>query len=205
MGIENNLDGLDGLLMGNVSEEVSESNEQFQARIAAAQAQLQKVQKDEKKAQIFDIQLAKIIPTLPNDLLRMVIFGVNREVPSLTILAFLSLVIDEAGRICYQEFHKYIEEPADFSMVRFESPQVQDKFSWWWTFIVGADHVSTTIRLRDLRGDIDFVREISHFLSLLVEQFLKNYPEGVFDNAQLQHILKKYAQALFEESSSLTS
>jgi len=54
-------DGLDGLMMGNVSEEAGESNEQIQARIAAAAAKVQQIKKDEAQAHSFDDQLAKLI------------------------------------------------------------------------------------------------------------------------------------------------
>ena len=57
--------GLDDLLMGNVGEGSEETSEQLIARIAAAQARLAAVKKDEKKSSVHDRQLAQIIKYLP--------------------------------------------------------------------------------------------------------------------------------------------
>ena len=125
--------GLDDLMMGNVSEEASESDEKIQARIAAAVARLRKIKKDSKKSHGFDEALAKILRQLTPTQLDDVIFLIDHEIPSLTILAILSLVNDGAGKICYAEFEAQIKHKADFSNAGLPATQ-EERVSYWWDF-----------------------------------------------------------------------
>lgn len=188
---------LDDLMLGNVSEDVSESDEQIQVRMAAALAKLKKIQKDESFAKDFDSKLAKIIPNLSQEVLKFVIFMIDRDVPSLTILAMISIANNEAGKICYAEFHKFIEESADFSPVKF-TPEVEQKVSLWWTFILGADHVSTTTKLSEFKGKADFSEFVSQNFSKMLGAFLaQNQVEG-FDEEVLKKLLEEHEDMLFE-------
>ena len=136
------MDSLDDLMMGNVSENVSETDEQIATRVAMAQQRIAAIKRDEKKASNFDEKLAKILPHVTVALLDFIIFLINKEVPSLTILGMISLESNDAGKICYDEFHKYITETADFALVQFENPKIEERISYWWTFIFAANHVS---------------------------------------------------------------
>lgn len=189
---------LDGLMMGDVSEDVSESDEAFKARVAAAQARMAKVRKQENRAQGHDDQLAQLIRKLSSDELELVIFCIDHEIPSLTILALLSIFEDEAGKICYGEFHQYIEERADFSLAKFGNKDAEDKISLWWTFIVGADLTSDTVRLQNLHHNKNFVKKFSHYLSVLLKKFLHRYEIDKFDIKALEKILTNYQKQLFD-------
>ena len=190
-------ENLDSLMMGEASEEVTESDEQIQARIAAAQAKLKKIQKDEKKAHNFDEKLAKVIPSLHARLIIFIGFLIDKNVPSLTILAMITLSSDKAGKICHDEFHKYIKERADFAPAKLNEKQ-EEKVSLWWTFIFAADHVSTTLKLKELKGDKDFVTQVNTALKNILHDFL--IAEGVesHDEKALERVLAKYATMMFE-------
>ena len=189
-------DGLDGLMMGNVSEEAGESNEQIQARIAAAAAKVQQIKKDEAQAHSFDDQLAKLIRTLTPQQLDFVIFAIDHEVTSLTILAFLSIINDEAGKACYVEFEKDIKQKADISAAGLPA-EAENKVSYWFTFIYAADHVSKTSRLKELKDNAEFVTGVSRYLVQFLHQFLQTLELDNFSDDQLKKILQRYQTGLF--------
>ncbi len=143
------ISGLEDMMLGNVSEDVSESDEQIQARIAAAQQKIAQIKKDEGSAKCFDGELARILNTLTRESLEFVIFLIDHEVPSLTVLSMLSIESSEAGKVCYTEFHQYIKEAADFSIVKFKDSKIEERVSLWWTFIFAANHVSKTTKLNE--------------------------------------------------------
>lgn len=193
---ENAPDGLEGIMMGNVSEEAGESNEQIQARIAAAAAKVQQIKKDETAAHDFDIHLAQLIKSLNPQQLDFVIFMVDHEVPSLTILAFLSIVSDQAGQICYVAFDKDLKQLADISGAGLPAT-AESKVSYWWTFIYAADHTSKTSRLKELKDNAEFVKGISRFSVVFLHQFLQTLALDNFSDEQLKKILQKYQRGLF--------
>ncbi|MDH3324415.1 MAG: hypothetical protein OEL89_02155, partial [Candidatus Peregrinibacteria bacterium] len=156
--------------------------------------------KDEKKAHGFDDKLAKILPQLSFETLDFVIFLIDHEVPSLTILAIIALELKEAGKICFAEFHKYIAETADFSAAKFDDEEVEKRISLWWTFIFAADHVSTTTKLREFRKNDKFVTRISKEFSKTIEGFLLTNEVEKFNPTGLKKILKKYADAAFSDN-----
>lgn len=192
------LGNLDDLMMGTVSEEVSESDEQFQARVAAAQARLAKLKKDEKKAKNFDHKLAKIIPSLDHHTLKLVVFLIDHDVPSLTILAMITLVSDEAGKICYTEFHKFIAERADFTPAKLGA-KLEEKVSLWWTFIFAADHMSTTTKLAEFRHHETFPEFVSLEFAEMLKRFLQENKAEQFDTQALKTTVEKYEKMMFEE------
>ncbi len=189
---------LGSMMMGNVSEEASESSEQIQARIAAAKAKMAKIKKEEKKDTGFDQHLSKILRDLTPEQLDFVIFLIDNEVTSLTILAIFSLVNDEAGKICFVEFEKYIESRADFSNVNLPSV-LQDKISYWWTFIYGADHVSTTTKLKEFKLRHKFKSQFATGLESLLKDFLEKNKIEDFDVSNLKMILDKYRDMIFKD------
>lgn len=197
MPAEHSEGGLEDLMMGNVSEGVSESDEVFADRVREAQAKVQQVKKDEKKAKNFDTQLAKIIPMLSPFLLDVVILLIDFEVPSLTVLAIISLIENESGKICWTEFHKHIAEKADFTNANLPA-NIEEKISYWWTFIYGADHISNTLKIKDLKDNTIFLRKFSHYLGEMLVIYLKENKIEDFDKAQLKKILQKYEIGLFD-------
>ncbi len=192
--------GLDDMMMGNVSEETSESSEKIAARLAAAQKKIAAVKRDEKKSHGFDDKLAKILPTFSGILLDFIIFLIDKEVPSCTVLAMVSIESDEAGKICFEEFHKFIEEAADFSIVKFDNEQVEKKVSMWWTFIFAADHVSKTTKLNSFRKNEEFVGRISKEFARMLKDFMISQDVQKFDEKKLKKILKQYADAAFSDN-----
>ncbi len=191
-------EGLDDMMMGNVSEGVSESDEVFAERVRQAQAKIKQIKKDEKKSKNFDTKLSKIIPQLSPFLLDVVVFLIDFEVPSLTVLAIISLVQDDSGKICWKEFHEYIAEKADFSGAHLPE-QIEQKISYWWTFIYGADHVSKTEKIKDLKKEDIFLKKFSHYLGEILVTFLRENKIEEFDKVQLKKILQKYEIGLFND------
>ncbi len=196
MMAENAPDGLEGLMMGNVSEEAGESSEQIQARIAAATAKVQQIKKDEAAAHNFDEHLANLIQGLSPQQLDFVIFMIDHEVPSLTILAFLSIVNNQAGQVCYLAFEKDIKQRADISAAGLPA-EAESKISYWWTYIYAADHTSKTSRLKELKDNAEFVTGISRYSVVFLHQFLQTLKLDDFSDEQLKKILQRYQKGLF--------
>ncbi len=192
-------ENLDGLLMGDVSEEVTETDEQFAARLAATQQKIAQAKKDEKKSKDFDQKLSKIIAQLAHEHLDFVIFLIDNEVPSLTVLALISIVNEEAGKICFVEFDKFIEEKADFSLAKFNDPKIEEKISYWWTFIFAAEHCSKTTKLKSFRGKEDFVKTLSKNMADLLVFFLQKNQVREFEKEKLEQVLEKYEKMIFTE------
>ncbi len=195
---ETGAEGLDGLLMGDVSEEVKESDEQFQARMQAAQQKIAQIKKDEKKSKNFDDKLAKIVAQLDPAHLDFVIFLIDHEVPSLTILALLTIVNEEAGQICYVEFAEKIEIKPDFSVVQFQKPQIEEKISYWWAFIFSAEKVSKTVTLKSLKKNTNFVKSLSKNMADLLIFFLQKNEVEEFNKSKLEQILEQNEKQIFE-------
>lgn len=190
---------IDDLMMGSGAEVASESDEVFAERLRAAQQKIATIKKDEKKAKDFDQKLSKIIRNISSETLDFVVFLIDHNVPSLSILALIAIVNDDAGKICYQEFDKYIEERADFSIVKFGDEKVEEKISYWWTFILAAEHVSTTVKFKDLRNNEKFVLTMSKNLANLLIAFLRNNKITEFDKKGLKKMLAKYEEMIFTE------
>jgi len=191
-------ESIDDLLLGSVSESVGESDELFRDRLAQVQAKLAQVAKDEGQEKNFDKELARIIPSLEKEVLRFVIILINSNVPSLTILSMISLSSEEAGKVCYLEINKYIEERADFSALNV-STEVEEKIALWWTFIMAANHLSKTTKLKELRVNKSMLEFLSLNLSRFLEEFLQKIGVQDFDKSQLLKILEMYQKELFLE------
>jgi glutaredoxin-related protein len=193
---EETIGGLDDLMLGNASEGVRESDEKFRERVAAAQAKLTQIHKDESKSKNFDKKLAKIIPQLHAHTLKFVVLLIDNNIPSLTILAVISLLNKESHKICHTEFAKFIEEKADFSSVQLDSKR-RERISVWWTYIFAADHVSSTTKFQEFEHNDSF-QEIFILESLeMLKQFLieEKIESQNFDN--LKKNIQKYQKTLF--------
>lgn len=191
-------ENLDSLFMGEGSESASESNEQFSERLKVAQQKIAQVKKDEKKSKQFDDKLAQIIPFISSGLLEIVIFLIDEEVPSLTILAVLSLVNEKAEKICFEEFYKHIAERADFSAAELPK-EIEERISYWQTFIFGADHISKTVRFAHLKKNLEFVKRFTHYSGMILRAFLKDKNIHKFEEPALEEALKKYEIKLFSD------
>lgn len=193
-------EGLEGLLLGEDgetgSEQAQESESQFRARVAAAQARLAKVKKDESQSRVYDQQLSKIIASLPAPLIAGVVLMINHDVSSLTILATLSLVSDQAHELCEKDFAAHIEARADFSSAKL--PDVKEaRIADWWTFIFGAEHLSKLDRMHALRENQKFVRGYTKFLTQILGLFLVDLSNEDYDAAALKTLMKNYEVQIF--------
>jgi hypothetical protein len=198
--VEGGGENFEGLLMGNVSETTSETDEQFAQRVAAAQAKLQKVKKDEQKSKSFDQALAQIIPELSPADLQAVIFCINHEIPSLTILACIGIINTKAFEMCRQELAPLIEEPADFSKAYIYDPEIESQMAWWWAFILAGDHLSKTIRMRDLKDNDEFLNSFSQYIDQFLSSFLERVATENINHDTLRPVLQQYTHRLFEIS-----
>lgn len=152
MGAEQ-VGGLDDLLMGNVAEGSEETSEQIAARISSAQARLATVKKDEKKTSKHDTQLAQVIKHLPMELIPFVSWLINHEIPSLTILAILSLSqkpADDALK-AFDIIAGETKEQAFLAEIRHEA--LRAKISNWSQQVFTVDALSKTVRLASLQNE----------------------------------------------------
>ncbi len=199
MSAESGPENLDSLMMGNVSEGSEESSESIAARIAAAQAKLAKVKKDEQEAQDFDEKLAKILKTLDYELIDFVAFLIDKEVPSLTILALISLVSNSAGKVCYTEFHKTLDSHFAIVPLMPNNEKEAHKIELWLKFIHHANAASKTLKLSVYRKDKEFVGRLSTETAKMLKDFLIKNKVTEFDEEKLKKALAKYEKEIFAE------
>ena len=190
------LGGLDDLMMGNVSEEVSESDEQIAARAQAVQAKLAALAKDEGHNKSFDQVLASIVSELDDELLQVVIFWIDHDVPSLTILALLGLVNNTAYKVCKDEFHHAIEERADFGAANISDEKILNRLEHWWTYIVGADLTSKTVQMKDFIQNTDIHQAWQRHIGMLVSRFFAS-KDIQYDADELKKLLTQASQEIF--------
>jgi hypothetical protein len=195
---ESGPESIDDLVLGTVKEGVTESDEKFKARVAAAQAKLAKIKKDESKTKDFDIKLSKLISKLAPHTLKLVVFLIDSGVPSLTILAMISLDSTKAEKICHTEFHKFIEELADFSDAKLK-PELEKHVAQWWTYMFAADQVSVDTKLASFHSNAAFVEFVSLEFNEMVKRFLTDHETEHVNQDGLNRALKKYETMLFSE------
>lgn len=200
MSAESGPENLDSLMMGNVSEGSEETSESVADRIAAAQAKLTKVRKDEKKAHNFDEKLAKILQDLDYNIIDFIAFLINKEVPSLTILAVLSLVSNEAGKICFAEFHKIMDDDFAIAPLLPNHKKEAQKIELWLKFIHKANLESKTLKLFVYRDNKEFVSRMSSETAKMLKNFLIKNNVLEFDEAKLKRALITYEKEIFAES-----
>lgn len=187
--------GLDDLLMGNVGEGSEETKEQIAARIVAAQAKIAALQKDEASAHGYDLKLAGVLKNVPFWIVEFVAWLLNHDVPSLTILALLTVVSDEAGQICFTAFTEAATESDERADVLPETP-LRDRVRLWLRFVVAADRVSTTVQLTTLREDKDFTRKLSEQCVAMLEHAVTGSNQEV-SRPDLEKIMKSAAAEWF--------
>ena len=192
--------GLEDLMMGAASESASESDEQFQARLAAAQARMAKIAKDENKAKNFDAHLAKLIPACSSKgLLDLIILMINHDVPSFTTLGVLSLVIPKAKIIVTTELsEKTITDISRTIKLPFGKQAVQYQVTSWLACIHLTDKASTSIYLSGLANDSDFVKALTQYLTALLEAFLGT-KEASITPKSIGEFFDTYQKKIFAE------
>ncbi|MCF7847164.1 MAG: hypothetical protein K9M51_04050 [Candidatus Gracilibacteria bacterium] len=188
---------LEDLLMGNVSEGSEISDEKISERLAAAQARLSAVQRDEKKARGFDRHLAQVIKHFSPAEVEFVAFLLDRDVPSLTILSMFSLGSDAAGKAAFPALEKTL--PASKKDEKLPA-KVSEKISLWWRMIVAADAVSTTTKLSDLHEDKTFASRTSKAFAEMLHRFLNKNNVQDFDSVTLKKMLQEYEKKIFRSS-----
>jgi hypothetical protein len=196
---ESGAEGLDDLLMGNVSEGSEETSEALMARIAASQSRLAAVQKDESTAKTFDQHLVKLIKSIGSGWIDFIAFLIDKNVPSLTVLAIFSVISDSAAAICFSEFQateKPLEE-IDLTPAHLENQKAMDRLHYWWKFIFAADIDSKTVQLRDLNSDTVFQKRLVLEFSKLVKEMLSKNNVQEFDSTALSRVLKQYEKRVF--------
>ncbi len=194
---ESGPESIDDLVLGTVKEGVTESDEKFKARVVAAQAKLAKIKKDESKTKDFDIKLSKLISHLASHTLKLVVFLIDSGVPSLTILAMISLASSKAEKICHTAFHKFIEELADFSEAKLK-PELEKQVAQWWTYMFAADQVSVDTKLASFHSNAVFVEFVSLEFNEMMKRFLAEHEGEHVNQDELNRALKKYQNMLFE-------
>jgi len=199
---------IDDLMMGNVSEEVSEQTaEEIAARAAAAAQKMQKLRKDEGSAKVFDEQLAGLLPTFSMDLINFAAFLIDSNIPSLTILALVCISHDGAAKVCATHFaksNKEIDLGTDLDTVGFDNPVVAQKVDLWWEFIFLADRESMTTRLSDSNMNKKFVQIMSQSLAKILKQYLADNNVENFKKPQLERILNTRGKKIFTEKNQKT-
>lgn len=200
MSAESGPENLDSMLMGNVSEGSEETSESIAARISAAQAKLAKVKKDEKNAHDFDEKLAKILKNFSYDLIDFVAFLIDKEVPSLTILAIIALADNEAGKICYTKFHKTLDDNYTIVPLLPSNKKEAHKIELWLKFIQQANDISKTLKLSIYRKNKNFVDRLSSETAKMLKEFLIKNKVAEFDEDKLKKALTKYEKEIFAEN-----
>ena len=199
MSAESGPENLDDLMMGNVSEGSEESSESIAARIAAAQAKLAKVKKDEKHAHDFDEKLAKILKNFSSEMIDFIAFLIDKEVPSLTILAIIALASNEAGKICYTEFHKTLDDHYAIVPLLPSNKKEAHKIELWLKFIHRANAASKTLKLSVYKDNKEFVQRLSAETARMLKDFLIKNKVAEFDEEKLKKALTKYEKEIFAE------
>lgn len=189
-------ENLDALMMGEVAEGVSESDEAFAVRLAEAQQKIAQVKKDESFSKQYDQALAQILPSLSPILLDIVVFLLDEEISSLTIISVISLANSEAAKVAWEVFHKYIEERADFSDLDMAKKH-SEMLSYWWTFIVGSESISREKKLSDNKNSSYFVKRFGQSLGVVLREFVQIYKLNNFDSDRLKRIVVQYQSEIF--------
>ena len=156
---------------------------------------------DEKKAKDFDLKLAKILRDMSPRLIEFIAFLIDSEIPSLTVLAMITIASDEAGKICFEAFGTPVKG-VDFSIVKFEDPKISERVTLWWDFIFVANQISKTLKLADLRENEKFIERVSGELSQMLRDFLVKNEVQNFNQATLKKLLHKYEEKMFAKPAS---
>ena len=190
MGAEN-VGGLDDLLMGNVAEGSEETSEQIAARIAASQARLAAVRKDEGVASTYDAYLAKVIKSLPMGLLRFAGWLIDREIPSFTILGLISLSNDMAQRVLAENLEVAKDMNPEFLSL-IHSPKIRKHVAEWSQAVVMIDRQSMTVKLSSLKKDTAHYSLFAGGLRSVIENYLLA-DDTEFDPAVLDRLARDMA------------
>ena len=182
--------GLENLLLGEGSEKVSLSPEQLAERSAAAAAAMAKLRKAEKKARGNDKSLVAVVKELDFETIKIISTFISASVPSITLLALLSLNNAKAKKVCDEKFNSFVQEWAFVDKDNKENPEKpHTEIGAWWTHLIMADHVSDDETLaKSTLAQKDFDKAVVHMLKA-------KYPKSV--PPQATAFYDKYVGYLF--------
>ena len=184
--------GLDDLLMGNVAEGSEETSEQIAARISSAQARLAAVRKDEKKSSGDDRHLAQVIKYLTPSLLPFVSWMINHELPSLTILAILSLSSRPAAEVI--EKHITLDDVAESAFLSAVSNKaIRGKISEWSALVIAADKESKTTHLEALHSDTEKMKDLAKGIGMILKIYWLR-TSSIHDEQELAAIAREFVK-----------
>ena len=191
-------ESFEDLMMGNVSENVSEDNEAFQERIREVQAKLAQIAKDEGATKSFDEALAKVVQDLPFPLIKFVAFLIDHELPSLTVLACLALPSDKARRVVQKEFERFLdEEGADFRSCSFSEDIVRERLSLWCTLMIFSDHHSKTVRVKEIE-ESKFHEEFIAALKQFASTYMDGFEDLQYNSSEYEKKFKNYVGMFYK-------
>ncbi len=146
------LGGLEDILLKSNSETTSASPAELAARASAAAAAMAKLKKSEKASKKSDDGLVAVLKTLDYETIKVVAGLISSGVPSLTILALLSLTSSAAKQALDQKFTAFVQEWAFVEPNTSQNPknQAPDQLSQWWTYLIMADHLAEDQSLQNL-------------------------------------------------------
>lgn len=202
---ENIGSSLDSLMVGEGGEQASESTEQLQARVAAAQARIKALKKDEKTSRSYDHHLAKIVGDFSTDQILFIAFLINNSVASEVILALFSLINEKAFALCDKESKKF---KTGFNVLNPLSLNISNKqtshIDAWWHHLYWADNTAKTGSLYEFNQNTDFVYRFSNEMALLLKSFLTQNEIKEFNQTALEALLNARGRQLFFPNTAVT-
>lgn len=194
-----NLGGsLDGLMMGQGSEQATESSEQLQARASAAQARIQSLRRDEKKSRSYDHYLAKIVTSFSTQQVFFIAFLIDHNVASEVILALFSLINTSAMQICSTDSKDFLVPFKPLLASKLGIPARQTKeIDLWWHNLYWADYTAKTGSLFELNQNTKFIVRFSTEMADILKYFLESHQLVDFNEPALESVLNARGQMLF--------
>jgi hypothetical protein len=195
---ENLGSSLDSLMIGGGSEEDSESSEQLQARVAAAQARIKALKKDEKKSRSYDHHLAQIVGDFSTQQIIFIAFLIDHSVASEVILALFSIINAKAFKLCETESKKYkvgfnALKPTELKISVAHTKTIDA----WWHHLYWADNTAKTGSLFEFNQNTEFISRFSTEMALLLKDFLAKKKITEFDQPALEELLNARGRELF--------
>ncbi len=179
------------------AESVRESAERARAKAAAAAKRLKKIAKDEKQEKNWDQHLVKVLPGLLAQDMEFVMRLINWGVPSLTILAFLSLRYDHAFDVCHHEIQRFITTRGDFSRVGVDDGS-EHRLGLWVSYCLAGNHLTTTTTLHEVLHEAGAVSTVEQYWVWSAEEYLKMRGQTEYSPEELRNTLAHYSPMLWE-------
>lgn len=189
---------LDSIMMGKGGEQASESSEQLQARVSAAQARIKALKKDEKKSRTYDHHLAQIVGDFSTQQVIFIAFLINNSVASEVILALFSIINPTAFKICAIESKIFKAGFQQLSPQNLSISVDQTKsIDAWWHHLYWADNTAKTGSLYEFNKNSDFILRFSSEMALLLKSFLTRNEIKEFNQSALEELLNARGRQLF--------